>query len=178
MTRIFAIGTLVTLLVGTVAGQRNQTKTKSDEEAIRKILLERVESFNRHEAPRANTFTADADFVNVYGLWRKGAAEIEARQGERMQTVLKDAMMTLIELRVRFIKPDVAIVHQRHEIGGMRDAAGKTMPTVQELSIRVMVKQKAKWLTTAFHNTIVRPVEPSPKAASSPTASPSNPAAK
>jgi uncharacterized protein (TIGR02246 family) len=72
-----------------------------------------------------------------------------------MQTALKDANMTLIELRIRFIKSDVAIVHQRHNMSGMRDA-GKIMPTIQELSIRVMVKENGKWLTTAFHNTIVR----------------------
>jgi hypothetical protein len=34
------------------------------------------------------------------------------------------------------------------------------MPPHQERSIRVVVKEQGKWLTTAFHNTIVREAEP------------------
>lgn len=34
------------------------------------------------------------------------------------------------------------------------------MPPHQERSIRVLVKEHGKWLTTAFHNTIVRNAEP------------------
>ena len=128
-----------------------------DEETIRRLLLERIEQFNRHEAPQASSFTTDADFVNVYGQWRKGPVEIEGRQKERMATVLKDAKITLLDMRIRFIKPDVAIVHQLHETSGMLDSEGKTMPPHRELGVRVMVKDKGKWLTTAFHNTIVRP---------------------
>jgi uncharacterized protein (TIGR02246 family) len=132
-------------------------KHSKDEAAIRRFLLERVEAFNRHEGPQAAVYTPDADFVNVYGMWRRGPAEIEGRQKERMGTVLRDAKITLIDLRIRFIRPDIAVVHQKHEMSGMLDSEGKTMPPHQELGIRVMVKERGKWLTTAFHNTIVRP---------------------
>ncbi len=138
-----------------------QIKGRSeDEAAIKKLLLDRIESFNRHEGPQAAAYTSDADFVNVYGMWRKGAAEIEARQKERMETVLKEAKITLLDLRIRFVRPDVAIVHQMHEMSGMLDSEGKKMPPHRELSIRVLLKEHGEWLTTAFHNTIVRPVEP------------------
>lgn len=132
-----------------------------DENAIRRICLARIERFNSgHEPPRAAEFTPDADFVNVYGMWRKGSAEIEARQGERMQTVLKEAKMTLLDLRVRFVRRDVAVVHQTHEMSGMLSADGQRMPPHRERSIRVVVKEQGTWLTTAFHNTIVREAEP------------------
>jgi len=139
-------------------------QSHSDEETIRQILLERIESFNRHEGPQSSVYTEDADFVNVYGMWRKGPAEIEGRQKERMETVLKEAKINLIDLRIRFVRPDVARVHQTHEMTGMLTADGKTMPPNRELGIRVMVKEHDKWLTTAFHNTIVRPVESPPPA--------------
>lgn len=122
--------------------------------------MERIERFNRHETPQAGEFTPDADFVNVYGMWRRGPAEIESRQKERMETVLKEAKITLLELRIRFVRPDVAIVHQTHETSGMLSAAGEKMPPHRELGIRVLVKEQGRWLTTAFHNTIVRPMEP------------------
>jgi len=104
--------------------------------------------------------TPDADFVNIYGMWRKGPAEIERRQRERMETVLREAKLTLLDLRIRFIRPDVAIVHQSQETGGYPDGDGHTMPPQRELSIRVLVKEHGKWLTTAFQNTIVREAAP------------------
>jgi uncharacterized protein (TIGR02246 family) len=100
------------------------------------LVLERNERFNNnHEAPLAASFTQDADFVNVYGMWRRGPAEIESRQKERMETVLKNAKITLLDLRIRFIRPDVPIVHETHEMSGMLSDDGKTMPPHRELSI-------------------------------------------
>ena len=147
---------------GSASGAIAQTGARSeDENAIKRICLERIERFNdKHEPPLATDFTPDADFVNVYGMWRKGRAEIEARQGERMRTVLREARITLLDLRIRFIRPDVAIVHQTHEMSGMLNPDGQLMPPHRERSIRVVVKERGKWLTTAFHNTIVREAEP------------------
>ncbi|MGQ0384262.1 MAG: SgcJ/EcaC family oxidoreductase [Gammaproteobacteria bacterium] len=132
-------------------------RASDDAQAIRRICLERIEAFNRHEPPRSGEFTQDADFVNIHGMWRKGPAEIEKRQGERMETVLREARISLLELEVRFVRPDVAIVHQKHEMSGMLGPEGDRLPPHQELSIRVLVKESGKWLTTAFHNTTVRP---------------------
>jgi len=170
MTKRIAMAILA-LAVGGVfrgseaSGKEAQTANRADDEnAIRRVCLERIEGFNRHEPPRAAEFTPDADFVNVYGMWRKDPAEIEARQGERMETVLKEAKMTLLDLRIRFIRPDVAIAHQTHEMSGMLSPDGHKMPPHRERSIRVLVKEQGKWLTTAFHNTIVREAEPLPRA--------------
>jgi len=140
-----------------------QTQNRfEDEAAIRSIALQRIESFNGHQPPRSGAFTDDADFVNVYGMWRKGPSEIESRQQERMQTVLREAKITLRDLRIRFIRPDVAVVHELHEMSGMLNADGQKMPPHEELGIRVFVKEEGKWLITAFHNTIVRSDGPRP----------------
>src|SRR5687768_13210770 len=107
-----SITTLAIVLSGLLccSGDRESSSRVEDEEAIRRISLDRIERFNNnHEPPLESEFTADADFVNVYGMWRKGATEIEARQRERMQTVLKHAKITLLDLQVRFVRPDVAI---------------------------------------------------------------------
>ena len=162
MVKTILIVILAVAFLGLAPSGISQTQASSkDEKAIRSLILERIESFNKkHEAPQSAAFTPDADFVNVYGMWRRGPAEIEGRQGERMKTVLKDAKITLQDLRIRFIRPDVAIVHETHELSGMRNDKGETIPPQQELSIRVMVKEKGKWLIRAFHNTIVRPVVP------------------
>ena len=56
--------------------------------------------------------------------------------------------------------PDVAVAHVTNELSGLVSAAGEQLPAHRELSIRVLVKERGRWLVTAFHNTIVRPVEP------------------
>lgn len=154
---IFAT-TLFSLTGGSGSAETREGRSRSeDEQAIRSIVLERVRTFNKHEPPPSGSFTQDADFVNVYGLWRRGPVEIESRQKERMETALKEARITLLDLRIRFVRPDVAIVHELHEMSAMLSDDGEKMPPHQELSIPVMVKEQGTWLITAFHNTIVRP---------------------
>jgi uncharacterized protein (TIGR02246 family) len=155
-----ATAILATVLFGLLGCSRNseteQAKVRAaDEEAIRRVITESVESFNRHEPPAPDSFTQDADFVNVYGMWRRGPAEIQGRQDERMKTILRDAKITLKEVRIRFLKPDVAIVHRLQEMSGMRDDNDQIKPPHEEMGMRVLVKENGKWLTTAFHNTIV-----------------------
>lgn len=156
LTNIAFVTTLFLCLSACSSSRQTARERIQDEQEIRRIAMERIESFNNHVGPLSNSYTSDADFVNAYGMWRRGSAEIESRQKERMQTVLKDAKITLIDLRIRFLKPDVAIVHQLHELSGMLTDANEKMPPHRELGIRVMVKENGKWLTTAFHNTIVR----------------------
>jgi uncharacterized protein (TIGR02246 family) len=163
MIRTLAIAVLTVVFVGVThgseAGDNVARSEAEDREAIRQICLGVIERFNKHEPPRAGNFTPEADFVNIYGMWRRDPEEIAKRQGERMATVLKEAKITLIDLRIRFLRPDVALVHQLHEMSGMLTEDGQKMPPHRELGVRVLVKEQGKWLTTAFHNTIVRDAE-------------------
>ena len=156
LTPIVFVITFFLCLSACFTSRQTTQKRSKDEQEIRRIAMERIESFNNHVGPQSNSYTLDADFVNAYGMWRRGSAEIESRQKERMQTVLKDAKITLIDLRIRFLKPDVAIVHQLHELSGVLTNTNEKMPPHRELGIRVMVKENSKWLTAAFHNTILR----------------------
>lgn len=148
-----AIAVLATVFFGlpgcSSPGETVQTQGRSeDEEAIKQVVIESIETFNRHEPPSPDSFTPDADFVNVYGMWRRGPAEIQSRQDERMKTILKDAKITRIELRIRFIKPDVALVHRLQEMTGMRDDNDQIMPPHQEMGMRVLVKEQGQQQNT------------------------------
>jgi uncharacterized protein (TIGR02246 family) len=157
MNRI-VIAILAAALLGSPGGASAEESARSaDEEAIRSSVRERIESFNRHAASGSAGFTPDADFVNVFGAWTRGPAEIEKFRKERMETVLREAQITMLDLRIRFVRPDVAVVHELDEMSGVLGADGKKLPPHRELSLRVMVKEQGKWLTTAVHNTVVRP---------------------
>jgi uncharacterized protein (TIGR02246 family) len=90
----------------------------------------------------------------------KGVDEIRSGQNEHGLTRLKDAQITLLERDIRFIRPDVAIVHQLHVLSGKRHPDGTPLPPQRQLSTRVLVKEQGQWMTTAFKNTIVESTDP------------------
>ena len=162
--RILVWPLLGSLATGSMAAVNTEAQVPSEDEAlIRKRVTESIERFNRKDAaPLEFFFTTDADFVNVYGVWLKGIAEIEAARRNEIKGILKDANITLIDLRIRFVRPDVAIVVQEHEMRGKRSPTGDALPPERQVNTRVLVKEAGKWLTASFQNTAVRPVGSSP----------------
>jgi uncharacterized protein (TIGR02246 family) len=147
---------IVGLAVGCATSERIAMQGhREDEEAIKRVIMDMTDAFNRHE-PDASLFTNDADFVNVNGTWLRGAADIEQGRKARFETVLKEARIKLLAIRIRFIRPDVAIAHVTNETSGMVIPGGQTLPVQRELNIRVFTKDNGRWLVTAFHNTSVR----------------------
>lgn len=127
------------------------------EAELKTYLLQTIERFNRHETrpPESPGFTPDADFINVQGRWMKGVDEIRRGHKEEGATRLKDAHITLVELDIRFIRPDVAVVHQLHVLSGKRDPDGTSLPPQRQLSTRILLKEQGDWVTTAVQNMIV-----------------------
>jgi uncharacterized protein (TIGR02246 family) len=134
-----------------------QAAVSAEEAEVKSVLLNIIDRFNRHELGPAEDpgFTVDADFVNVEGRWMKGLAEIRGVHKEASKAWLKDAKITPIELEVRFIRPDVVVAHQLHEMTGLRHPDGTLVPPHREISTRILVKEQGKWITTAFQNMIV-----------------------
>ena len=157
MKRRLTVAVLVSIAIGSVAGVRvietRQTqRDREDEAAIRGVITEQTRLFNEHEVDRT-LFTEDADFVNAQGVWLKGAAEIERARKMQFQTALRAAMIKLLDVRVRFLRPDVAIAHASYEIAGMVGFDGRVAPPHEELSVRVLVRNNGRWLVSAFHIT-------------------------
>jgi conserved hypothetical protein len=134
-------------------GQIN-AQTQEDEAAIRQGIAAMTTAFNtRDDQATASLTTADADFVTVTGNWSKSPADYLAARRARFATALKNASIRVIDIRIRFLRPDVALAHVTHEIRGMSGDDGKELPPHRELSLRVFVWDHGKWLMTAFHNT-------------------------
>ena len=129
-----------------------------DEQAIRDIILQMTEGFNKHDAKAATQmYTSNADFVNVRGDKYTGAEEIQQKLAAILSTRAKEATLKTLNTTIRFVNPELAIAHVSNELSGLVDAAGLKLPSHQELSIRVFIKEKGNWRVTAFHNTMIRP---------------------
>ena len=85
-----------------------------------------------------------------------GVREIEKGLTTIFQTRGRNVTLNTLAVAVRFIRPDVALAHVTNQLSGLVNPEGQTLPSQQELSIRVLVKDQGAWRITAFHNTIVQ----------------------
>ena len=79
---------------------------------------------------------------------------IETAHQQIFDTIYKDTMISLSVKQVRFLRPDVAVVH----VNGHRSAPTKDLEHDAMLTL-VMTKEKAGWTIAAFQNTAVAPAE-------------------
>jgi uncharacterized protein (TIGR02246 family) len=104
----------------------------------------------------AAEFTEDCDYVAFDGTRFRGPAEPGKHLARLFDTVLRDSRLEGEVESVRFVTPDVAVVHWTGSVA---------YPWQQRVSRRrlsrqtlVLVRRDERWLATAFQNTRVRPV--------------------
>src|SRR5262245_44821602 len=139
------------------AGQAPSPNTRNDEDAIKAVMAATTDAFRRHDAKAWMKFcTPDAQLVTVRGEAMNGVGEIEKGPTTIFQTRGRNVTLKTLGVAVRFIRPDVALAHVTNELSGLVSPEGQTLPSHQELSIRVLVKDQGTWRITAFHNTILQ----------------------
>lgn len=153
---IVAVGALV-LLVASQTATHAQSDTHADEDAIKAVIAATTDAFSRHDASAWVKFcTPDAQLVTVRGESMNGVSEIEKGLTAIFQTRGRTVTLETLAVSVRFIRSDVALAHVTNELSGLVSPEGQTLPSHQELSIRVLVKDRGEWRITAFHNTILQ----------------------
>lgn len=153
------LGVLTVFLALPIVVCSAQTRDETDI----KVLQERqATAWNDHDATAyANLFTEDGEVVNVVGWWWRGRREIETKLKAAFAFVFKESKLTITDVSVRFIKPDVAIAHVQWTMTG-----SKTPPNIPEpkqgTQLQVLKKQKGRWLIFSFQNTATIPETPFP----------------
>jgi uncharacterized protein (TIGR02246 family) len=138
-----------------------QAGSNEDEAAIRKVIAEMTEGFNNHDGKAAaRMYTPDARFVSVRGDMMNGQGEIEKGLSAILTKRAKSATQQTMDVTVRFIRPDVALANVTNELSGLVAPDGRVLPSHQELSLRVFVKDAGGWQVAAFHNTMIAPFTP------------------
>lgn len=159
---LVAVG-LVTFGTASMSGAQ-QTGGNEDEMAVRKVIIEMTEGFNNHDGKAAaRIYTPDARFVSVRGDMMNGQAGIEKGLSAILSGRAKNATQRTMDVTVRFIRPDVALANVTNELSGLVAPDGHVLPSQQELSLRVFVKDAGVWQVAAFHNTLVAPFSPPPR---------------
>lgn len=146
---MFAIFTF--LILGTSLTAQAQNGAAADEAALRENVKLLETGWNtKSGAVFAKPFAEDADYVIINGMYIKGRATIETAHQRIFDTIYKDTNISLTVKQIRFLRPDVAVVH----VSGHRDSPTKDL--VQDAMLTfVMTKEQQGWTIAAFQNTAV-----------------------
>jgi uncharacterized protein (TIGR02246 family) len=150
------LGGSVSVWSTTTIAQRSTSR--ADEEAIKTVIAGITEAFNKHDAKAWTRFaTAEAQLVTVRGESMNGVAAIEEGLTALFRGRNRTASLKILDMRVRLIRPDVAMAHVTNELIGAVSPDGQALPPQRELSLRVFVKDSGVWRIAAFHNTLLQP---------------------
>lgn len=127
-----------------------QDSRAADEAAMRENVKLLETGWNtKSGATFAKAFAEDADYVVINGMHIKGRTVIEKTHQQIFDTIFKDTTLTLNVQQIRFLRPDVAVVH----VSGHRDGPPAK---VQDATLTcVMTKEQQGWTIAAFQNTAV-----------------------
>jgi uncharacterized protein (TIGR02246 family) len=153
----------VTARLGSLNGsrtmlQRIPTHRSDDELAVREVYEQFLDAWNRGSgADLAAVFTPDGDLVGFDGTHLHGRREIGPFHQRLLDKWLKGSRLVGEVSDVRFLGPDVAVLHAT----GGTILRGKRAPAPERDSIQTLVVTRDEhggWRLAAFQNTRLRPM--------------------
>jgi uncharacterized protein (TIGR02246 family) len=129
----------------------------TDEAVVRALYQQLMDGWNQGSAEAfATPFAEDGDLIAFDGTHFRGHQEIVPFHQRLFQTHLKGTRLVGQVTSVRFLGPDVALMHAR---GGTM-MRGKSAPAPERDSIQTLVATRGAggWRLTAFQNTRIRPM--------------------
>jgi uncharacterized protein (TIGR02246 family) len=133
--------------------------SQSDEAAIRDLEHRFNAAWDAHDPDAiAESLVDDAQFITVNGAWtttRAGFRDLMQRLHGATGPYRSSTRKTP-ELHVRFISPDVAIMHSRFWIDGEIQHDALSTPSRECVGTRVVHKIGGRWRVVATQNTDVR----------------------
>ncbi len=129
-----------------------------DKKAIQEVIKSYTSAWNDHEGKGfGDSFTDEADFVNIFGMHFSGKAEIERRHIQILQTFSKESKLLILNTQLREVYPGLVIALVRWGVEGFRDpGSDMSLPgkTQEGIFTQVFIKQDGKWKITASQNTL------------------------
>lgn len=103
-------------------------------------------------------FTADADFVNVVGIWWEDREAIARAHGYALASFFSETRLTLGRVKTRRLGRDAAVVHARMILSGQRGRDGGEAGQRTGILSFVMERQEdGGWLCVSAQNTDIVP---------------------
>jgi uncharacterized protein (TIGR02246 family) len=151
---------LIALGISAAPGASVGVEQPADKAAINAVITDRfLAGWNAHDAHLfASAFAPDADFTNVRGVGASGRENIEQFHAQAFQKMFMQSHQTAEVKRIRFLKPDIAVVDVRWEMTGALSSEGAPIPLRAGLLDLVFTSSGGIWLIAVMHNQDLTPV--------------------
>lgn len=151
MKRSSIVMALLIISSSSLFGQGNA----ADEAAIRALAQKCAEAWNRGSGEAfAAQFAEDSDYVVVNGMYIKGRQQNASGHQQIFDTIYKGTRLWIEAKSVRFLRPDVALMHSTSKI--LRPGESETSPVPEAIQTWTVSKHGDAWLVDAFHNTPIQ----------------------
>jgi uncharacterized protein (TIGR02246 family) len=127
---------------------------RADEDSIRALVDQQVNGWAAGDPEAyASVFTADADYVTFLGSHYTGRDAIAASYVPLFRKLLKETQLRIDITQVRFLTPDVALVHANASV--VKGARRRNRRSVR-VNTSVAVRTEGGWRLAASQNTTHR----------------------
>ncbi len=135
-----------------------QGGSAADEKAIRDVETRWENAWNANDvAAMSRDFAPDVDAVNLAGEWFKGRAAFAQSLQELHSDKAKGSVWQTEETSVKFLTPEIAIVHVLINSHGEHNSDGSLRPARRAILTRVEMKRGGQWLIVASQATNIVP---------------------
>jgi len=127
--------------------------TNPDEEAVRKLPQAFCAAFNNHDGHElAKIMADDVDFVTVGAWWIHGRPDFEKYHTRMLSGRFAGIKMEPLHIAVRFLRPDIAIIHWSWTGLGDKNIDGTARRRRYGMMTMVAEKRNGIWLVVASQN--------------------------
>ncbi|HEX5515521.1 MAG TPA: SgcJ/EcaC family oxidoreductase [Gammaproteobacteria bacterium] len=118
-----------------------------------------VEAWNERDPDKlASIFEADAEFVNVTGLWWHDRESIRKAHAYGLERIFNRSELRLVATRVKWLDDSIAVVHAKMTLTGQTPVGEVEQPqTRQNIFSFVVRRTPLGWRCVSAHNTDVIP---------------------
>jgi uncharacterized protein (TIGR02246 family) len=138
------------LLLATTSG----AQSKADEEAVRNLPRAFCDAWAKHDGHElAKIMAEDVDFVTVATTYLHGRSDFEKFHVRLLSGRFKESVNTPLQTTVRFLRPDMAVVHWSWKIEGDKNPDGTPRQPRYGMMTMVAEKRSGTWLVVVAQNT-------------------------
>ena len=141
---------VLALLLATVSAHAQNTL---DRETVHNLPQAFCATFSQHDGHQlAQLMADDIDFVVVGATWIHGKSDFEKYHTRLLSGRFHDMKLELLQVAVRFLRPDIAIVHWSWTGAGDRNPDGTARQRRYGMMTMVAAKRTGRWLIVAAQN--------------------------
>jgi uncharacterized protein (TIGR02246 family) len=145
---------IVLLALIVVAISPANAQTKADDDSVRKLPQAFSDAWAKHDGHElAKIMADDVDFVTVATTYLHGQSDFEKFHVRLLSGRFKDSSITPLQITVRFLRPDMAVVHWSWKIEGDRNPDGTPRQPRFGMMTLVAERRGGNWLVVVGQNT-------------------------